>query len=286
MPLLDSDQVFNQKSQLPGMLDDIEIRPLWAARFDLQVGNWNLPKLVNDFWRVYQNDASGGRLISATGTIDLEPHAVYIIPAGLELSSRNEEPITQFFIHFEFRGIPPIAFEDIFPGPVRIPDDPLFSQMVSRLGERVARDGCDDVSVQCMIKGILYESLGQYLGALTPETLERCWARVSLIKPLLPALQWIQENLDQRMTNAEIAALCHMSEGHFIRRFREATSLSPVQYILKRRVASAAQQLLFTSDSIDQIAEQNGFADRFYFSRIFLRETGRPPAAFRRGHHG
>ena len=117
MPLLDSDQIFNQKSLLPGMLDDIEVRPLWAARFDLQIGNWNLPKLVNDFWRIYQNDAAGGRLISASGTIDLEPHAVYIIPAGLELSSRNEEPIAQFFIHFEFRGIPRSRLKTSFPDP-------------------------------------------------------------------------------------------------------------------------------------------------------------------------
>jgi hypothetical protein len=57
---------FNDKSQLPAMLDDLDIRLLWAQRDDLAVGAWNHASLANDFWRLYQNDAPGGFLEPTT----------------------------------------------------------------------------------------------------------------------------------------------------------------------------------------------------------------------------
>ena len=44
----------------------------------------------------------------------------------------------------------------------------------------------------------------------------------------------------------------------------------------------AAQALLFTADSIETIAATSGFANRFYFSRVFTRQMGISPAAYRR----
>jgi len=72
-----------------------------------------------------------------------------------------------------------------------------------------------------------------------------------------------------------------MSEDHFIRRFRECVGQSPAQYIQEQRVARAAQRLVFTTESIDAIAAATGFANRFYFSRVFTRHMGTSPAAYR-----
>jgi transcriptional regulator GlxA family with amidase domain len=130
---------------------------------------------------------------------------------------------------------------------------------------------------------MVYEAFGHYLGALPVDLLERGRLRSSALLPVLPAVQHIQDNLARPISNSELAAICSMSEDHFIRRFRGAVGLSPARYILKRRVAFAARQLLSTTLTIEQIAEASGFGDRVYFSRVFARETGRPPAAYRRG---
>jgi transcriptional regulator GlxA family with amidase domain len=43
----------------------------------------------------------------------------------------------------------------------------------------------------------------------------------------------------------------------------------------------AADLLLRTSLSIDEIAERSGFANRYHFSRVFAQRMSHPPARFR-----
>jgi YesN/AraC family two-component response regulator len=50
------------------------------------------------------------------------------------------------------------------------------------------------------------------------------------------------------------------------------------------RVREAARLLLQTNQTIDAIAEQTGFPNRAYFSRIFKKVTDEAPAGFRRKH--
>jgi AraC-like DNA-binding protein len=55
-----------------------------------------------------------------------------------------------------------------------------------------------------------------------------------------------------------------------------------MSYLLEWRIALAAQRLLSSHDSIETIAAELGFGNRFYFSRMFKAQVGLSPAAFRR----
>jgi AraC-like DNA-binding protein len=278
-----SQAVFNDKSRLPGILDDLDVRLLVSRRDDLPPGWWNHPQMANDFWRLYLNDAMGGILTYNGIEMPVEATAVYLVPEGLALSSRNSQRFRQFFIHFDVRGIPPTVFNELFPGPVRVPDDPLFVGSLQAVGERITEQNFSDVAMQCLLKGIVFEAFGHYFRSISADLIERCWVRMVAVQDIAPALDYIQSRLSERIRNEDLARLCNWCEDYFIQRFRDVMGMTPLAYIQKRRVAAAAQQLLFTNQSIDSIAEQTGFGDRFYFSRVFSRETGRPPAAYRRG---
>ena len=210
-------------------------------------GCWNHPQLPSDYWRLYQNYGNGGRIVSQETELCLESGEVYLVPAGLTLSSRNDAHMAQFFVHFDLTGIPPVAQRELLPGPVCVPSSPRFREAVRETGERVSRTGYGDPAVRCLVKAVVYEALGRFLAGLPPNMQERCRLRVSALDPVLPALRWMQDRLDQRVSVPELAALCSMSEDHFIRRFREAVGVAPGRYLLKRRLAVAAQRLLFTS---------------------------------------
>jgi transcriptional regulator GlxA family with amidase domain len=132
------------------------------------------------------------------------------------------------------------------------------------------------------LQALLYEAFALALESVPPERMARSVSRTAALEPVLPAILWIEANLSQTLANGPLAALCCLSEDYFIRRFRECVGQSPAQYIQERRVTRAAQQLLFTAHSIERIAEETGFGSRCYFTRVFTRQTGVTPAAYRK----
>jgi AraC-like DNA-binding protein len=104
-----------------------------------------------------------------------------------------------------------------------------------------------------------------------PDALARTVARINAE----PARPW---------DNPTMAREAHMSVGSFIRVFRRWMNTTPARYVTQVRIREAGRLLIGTERSIDEIAAQLGFPDRFYFTRVFKRATDLPPASYRRSH--
>lgn len=72
------------------------------------------------------------------------------------------------------------------------------------------------------------------------------------------------------------------SEKYFYRLFKSRTGLSPNAFIIRERCNRARLWLSDTEKSIDAIAEELGFGNRFYFTRVFSREVGSAPGQYRK----
>jgi len=57
---------------------------------------------------------------------------------------------------------------------------------------------------------------------------------------------------------------------------------TPAKYVQERRVAAATEKLVFSEATIDQIAEETGFANRFHFSRVFTQIMSVGPGTYRK----
>ena len=270
------------KSRSPALMESLDVRILYAAVDELQPGEWNYASLLPSYWRLYQHDCAGAALILPSGEHRFEPGSVYLIPSDLKFGSRNDSCVRQFFIHFHPVGISPLLMHELVPGPVKVPDAPHYIKSVAEVGSWVSGRGNSEIGVQCAVKGIVFEAFGRYFGDLSADVIEKVKARTCAIEPVMPALRRIQENLASDLANGKLARLCAMSEDHFIRTFAAAVGLPPARYVQKQRVARAAQMLLFSEKPIEQIAEETGFGDRFYLSRVFAREAGQPPARYRK----
>ena len=97
------------------------------------------------------------------------------------------------------------------------------------------------------------------------------------------ALARIEENLpcDEALTNRELARAAGYSEFHFLRLFREATRLTPADYVRKRRITEIVRHTSGTDRSFSDAAFAWGFNSAENFTRAFRREHGVLPTAFR-----
>ncbi|MEE3420453.1 MAG: AraC family transcriptional regulator [Lachnospiraceae bacterium] len=72
-----------------------------------------------------------------------------------------------------------------------------------------------------------------------------------------------------------------MSVSYFIRSFREFTSLTPRQYLIHLRMASAEDLLTNSTMTVAEVASAVGFDNALYFSRLFKKTTGMSLSRFR-----
>jgi AraC-like DNA-binding protein len=94
-------------------------------------------------------------------------------------------------------------------------------------------------------------------------------------------ITYIEEHLQDSLTITELCSIMHFHPNYFIRYFKEATGLSPMEYISDLRIEHAKRLLQSDSMSIQTIATQVGFNSSYYFSRIFKKKTGFTPSDYR-----
>jgi YesN/AraC family two-component response regulator len=122
------------------------------------------------------------------------------------------------------------------------------------------------------------------------ETLGRIDQTLSNRKPLnseaqnlaRKAMTYIHEHFAQPVVRKDIAEYVRVSEDHLTRYFQHALGIPPMTYLTRYRIQRAKAMLDGGEMNITRIAAAVGFSNEFYFSRVFRREIGVTPSAYRR----
>ena len=67
-----------------------------------------------------------------------------------------------------------------------------------------------------------------------------------------------------------------------INAFQKRYGIGISRYVTTVRIGHARELLMYSRRSIKEIALDCGFSDQNYFSKVFLKETGKTPTQFRR----
>ena len=98
---------------------------------------------------------------------------------------------------------------------------------------------------------------------------------------IMPALTLLHELPAAEVSRSEAARVCGVGRSRFTALFRETMGTSFVNVRQRIRLAHAADLLLSSSASIENIAEQTGFSDASHLHRCFVREYGCTPGQHR-----
>jgi AraC family transcriptional regulator len=206
---------------------------------------------------------------------------VSYLPAGLPYATRWQGHVHSFCVdlspHFVRSVQDPDSFRALELCAHVGETDALIEQAVLALGRDVQ---------QAFPLGRLY---GEHVGAAMVSQLLRRWGTTVLLRPrrriaahrFKHVRDYIHAHLGGDLSLLSLSALAEMGVDHFIRSFKQATGFTPHQYILRERIDQAKLCLKDRRRSVMEVALQSGFSDYGHFSKLFSREVGLSPAAYR-----
>lgn len=128
------------------------------------------------------------------------------------------------------------------------------------------------------VKSILFQVLRmalEQLGAQSRVTPSDCYQRMQQIK------NYLEDCYPEPITLEALGRRALMSTGYLCRAFKKAVGVSPVEYLMRVRIASAKHYLTVTNKTVSEIAGLCGFKTEAHFYKTFKQREGLTPSAFR-----
>ncbi|MCW8930481.1 MAG: AraC family transcriptional regulator, partial [Gammaproteobacteria bacterium] len=96
------------------------------------------------------------------------------------------------------------------------------------------------------------------------------------------AIQLIHQRMNENWTIDKLALQVGMSRATLVRHFRETVGMPPIEYLTQWRLLKAHNMLKYSTDSLNDISEQVGFASRESLTKAFKRQYGYTPMSLRK----
>jgi len=100
-------------------------------------------------------------------------------------------------------------------------------------------------------------------------------------KALQPAISYIHHHIADKISESEMAHLCHMRSFQFSRNFKKVLKVTFQEYLQRCRIQEACRLLKNPDSTVLEVAISTGFSDQSYFCRVFKKFTGHSPSTYR-----
>jgi len=106
-------------------------------------------------------------------------------------------------------------------------------------------------------------------------------ARIDSENPIAKAIEYIRQHYLESITLQQVADHVHVSKNYFSILFKKTMEQNFIDYLIFLRIERAKELLLNTSLKVYEVAEQSGFNDTKYFSKLFKKVAGVSPVDYR-----
>ncbi|WP_169085253.1 response regulator [Paenibacillus sp. PL91] len=100
-------------------------------------------------------------------------------------------------------------------------------------------------------------------------------------RSMTEAKAFLDRNLYRDLSVEETATHVGLSTSYFSLLFKQTFGETFIEYVTRQRMERAKAMLADTPKSVAQIAKEVGYAERRYFTKVFMKYTGENPTDFR-----
>lgn len=260
-------------------------------------GNWNWPGISSPFFRIYLVGAGRAQLSLFGKEQILRPGYLYLVPPFALHSDVCDAPFEHCYLHvYEEIGHEESLFEQwSFPIEIKATeiDEMLFERILEinpdkaldffdpqtydnnpNLYKTIAASSKHPLPVLMETEGIISMLLAKFLSSSKK-------AVQTEDQRILKALSYIRKHIEKKISISELAALCLLSEYHFLRLFKRELKTSPINYLNQKKIERAQLLLVISKSSIKEIAYSLSFENVSYFTRLFKNVVGKTPSDYR-----
>lgn len=101
------------------------------------------------------------------------------------------------------------------------------------------------------------------------------------VQAIQKAAEYIRENYRNKLTIDDIAQVVYLSPCYVSRIFKQGLGCTLMEYLTQVRVEKAKTMLKNPKYNVMQVAEESGFEDPGYFTRVFKKIEGITPSRFK-----
>ena len=94
-------------------------------------------------------------------------------------------------------------------------------------------------------------------------------------------INYINDNLDKRISLDDMAELLDLSSYYLCREFHNSVGVSPYRYIIDRRIEKAQELIKNTKLSLADVAYESGFSSQSQMTQHFRKSVGVTPKVYR-----
>lgn len=237
----------------------------------ISINGW-FPVSTQPHWRIYWNPTPGAKIVCGEKCFYPDSNSIIAIPPGISVEQTMESPFDHFYLHVAI-GFPYSSYPEIVHFSIGEESKNFLSKIVEE---------CKEIPIisdwpehrRNMINRLVYRVITE----LDEDKLQSQHLSPTIRK----TVNALNRSIVAGVSNKELAEQAGMSLRAFLAKFNRETSTTPQQYLLQKRLEKAAHLLSSTEQSIERVAESCGFCERSYLSRLFKREYGSSPAAFRK----
>ena len=166
------------------------------------------------------------------------------------------------------------ATKELSPGLVIADVDDRFATAVTRLLALLDDPVSQQVLASSRLRELLFTIIEGQAGPLVRQTF-------GAAHDITRVVSYLRQNLSEPLSVDDLAERAGISRAVFHRRFKAATSFSPLQFIKALRLSHAAMQIV-GGKTVGQAADDVGYASASQFSREFRRQFGQSPRQWAR----